>query len=45
MNQKYALIVQILKVSIGFGILWDHLRYVLSHTCLEIRFSIKLCQF
>ena len=25
---KYALIRQILKISIGFGDLWDHLSYV-----------------
>ena len=25
---KYALILPIVKISIGFGNLWDHLRYV-----------------
>ena len=42
---KYALFLLFLKMSLAFGNLWDHLRYVLSHTCLEIRFSIKHCQF
>ena len=42
---KYALFLQFLKVSLGFRNLWDHLRYVLSITCLEFRFSIKHCPF
>ena len=42
---KCALILQFLKISLGFGNLWDHLGYVLSHICLEIRFLIKHGQF
>ena len=42
---KYALTLPFLKMSLGFGILWDHLRYVLSHTRLGNRFSVKHCQF
>ena len=42
---KYSLLLQVLKMSLVFGNLWDLLRYLLSHTCFEIRFSIKQCQF
>ena len=41
---KHALILQFLKMCLEFGNLWDHLWYVLSHTCIEIRYSIKHCQ-
>ena len=42
---KHALLLQFVKMSLGFGNLRDQVWYVLSHTCLEIRFSIKPCQF
>ena len=42
---KYALTLLFLKMNLEFGVFWEHLRYVLSHTCLEIQFSINHCQF
>ena len=41
---KFALIVHFLKTSLGIGNLWDHLKCVMSHTCIESRFSTKHCQ-
>ena len=44
-GSKYDFIFQFSKVSLRFDGLWDNLRFVLSHTCLETRFSITHCQF
>ena len=35
---KYALILQLMKMSLGFGNIWGHLSYVLSHSCLKFDF-------
>ena len=39
------LFLHYLRLSLEFGNFWDHPRCALSHTCLEIRLSIKHCQF
>ena len=38
---QYALILLFLKMSLGFGKIREHLRCVLNHACLVIRFSSK----
>ena len=42
---KSGLILHFLKMNLGSGNLWDHLRYILSHTCLENRFRLSIVSF